>query len=212
MKKQPGFILLLIVFACFITSCAVFAQSQGASYIETGKEMLGQHKFEEALAQFNKAVAENPQNVEAIFLKGTALYWLKRYPEADKAFDDASKLNNQHYLIWYFKGKSANAQGNSKDALAYYEKSIECNGLFKDAWFDKGLILYSKEEYHSAASCMGRVIHLDNTDGRAYCIAGMCHYWLGDMEQARDYITKGLSLNPGWKDNIPEKIRKAVGL
>jgi tetratricopeptide (TPR) repeat protein len=200
--------LLLFIMIC---SAGVFAQN-AIPHIDAGKELMGQHKYEEALVCFNRALSEDPKNVEAMFCKGTALYWLKRYPEADKVFDDTLKLNDRHFLVWYYRGKSANAQGFHKDALAYYERSIECNPQFKDSWFDKGLILYTMEEYHSAASCMGRVINLDNTDGRAYCVAGMCHYWMGNMDQAKEYITKGLSLNPAWKDNIPERIRKGVGL
>jgi len=181
-------------------------------FIEAGKELMGQQKYEEALQQFNKAVMTNSKSVQAHFYRGAALYWLKRYGEADKALDKALKLNNEHYLIWYYKGKVANGRNSYKEALGCFEKSIECNHRFKDAWFEKGLILYAMKQHRACIASMGRVINLDKADGRAYCLIGMSYFWLGEMEQANEYIRKGLSIEPTYKDRIPARIKRTLGI
>ncbi|MCD4783549.1 MAG: tetratricopeptide repeat protein [Candidatus Eremiobacteraeota bacterium] len=206
-------LLLFFTLSSIFLPISLYAQeSEGFGDIEAGINLMGQHEYEKALEHFNKAVRANPKNPRAHFFQATALYWLKRYQEADTALDKARRYNDQNYLIWYYKGKVANAQKRYKTALAYFEKSIEYNPVYKESWFEKGLILFGMKQYRACIGTMGRVIGLDNTDGRAYCIMGMAYFWLGDMQKSKSYISKGLSLNPSYKDKIPDRIKKAVGL
>ena len=207
------FISFCVLFLMAAIHSPSYSQSMDfANHILAGKELMGQHKYEEALASFKKAIALNPKSAEGYFYKANALYWMKSYKEADSAIQEALKRNDQYYMIWYYKGKITNARGNYKEALAYFEKTLEKNHLFKDAWFEKGLILYGMKQYRACIGSMGKVINLDSSEGRAYCISGMSYYWLGNMEQARNYITKGLSISPSYKEKIPDRIRKGVGL
>lgn len=205
-------IALTLLFPVLAGSTARAQNMESLNLIEEGKELLGKEQYEQALYKFNRAVSLDPQSPKGHFYRGAALYWLKRYPEADKSLDEALKIDNRHYLIWYYKAKVTNARGDAKQALGYFEKSIENNTQFKDAWFEKGLILYAMKQYRPCASCMGRVVNLDTSDGRAYCILGMCQFWIGDMALARSYIEKGLLLNPAYREKIPDRIKKGLGL
>ena len=207
------FVLVAIAVIILSASLPAFAQTEDfAGCIASGKEMMGQHKYEEALSFFKKAVALDPKSAEGYYFEATALYWLERYKEADRSIEEAIKRNNQHYLIWYYRGKISLAMEAPKDALGYFEKSIECNHLYKDSWFEKGMVLYGMKQYGGCIGSMGKVINLDSTDGRAWCIAGMAYFWLGNMDQSKYYITKGLSVTPSYREKIPERILKGVGL
>jgi len=209
--KKPLSILIIILFIVFLPVSSFSQESDASADIEAGIELMGHHKYEEALVHFNSALRANPKNPRAHFFRGTALYWLKRYKEAESALDEARKYNEENYLIWYYKGKVSNAQKRYKSALFFFEKSIEYNPVYKESWFEKGLILYGMKQYRACIGSMGKVINLDNMDARAYCITGMAYFWLGDMQKSRSYISKGLSIDPSYKDKIPDRIKKAVG-
>lgn len=216
MRKPAAIIIffaVLVSILFFFSAQKIEAQiTEAVEYVEQGKQLMGTNQYEEALNMFNRAAALEPDSPVPHFYRGAALYWLERYNESASALDQALKLDANNYLIWYYRGKTANAQKDYKTALGCFEKSIENNYQFKEAWFDKGLILYAMEQYRSCISSMGRVVSLDSSDGRAYCVIGMSYFWLGDMAMARQYIDKGLSLNPSYREKIPERIRKGVDL
>ena len=65
------------------------------------QQTAGHVSHSELLQVFGKAIEINPQDADAWYNKGVALYNLGRYEEAIKAYDEAIKLNPQDTDAWY---------------------------------------------------------------------------------------------------------------
>jgi KaiC/GvpD/RAD55 family RecA-like ATPase/photosystem II stability/assembly factor-like uncharacterized protein len=78
-----------------------------------------------ALEKCQKRIEKNPDDVDALFLKGLCLARLERYEEAVVALNDATKLNFEYPGLWVVKGKVYSRLGNEKMASLSLQRGIE---------------------------------------------------------------------------------------
>jgi KaiC/GvpD/RAD55 family RecA-like ATPase/uncharacterized OB-fold protein len=78
-----------------------------------------------ALEKSQKRIEKNPDDVDALFVKGLCLARLERYEEAVVALNDATKLNFEYPGLWIVKGKVYSRLGNEKMASLSIHRGIE---------------------------------------------------------------------------------------
>jgi tetratricopeptide (TPR) repeat protein len=71
------------------------------------------------------------------------------------------------------------------EAIASYDKAIEADPKYADAYFNKGLILDNQEKYHEAISLYNNAIEADPKYARAYFSKGLI---LDDQEKYDEAI------------------------
>jgi tetratricopeptide (TPR) repeat protein len=59
------------------------------------------------------------------FDKGLELYWIGKYEESVKAFDEALKIEPNNYDTWMQKGWALHELGKYKDALEAFNQSLK---------------------------------------------------------------------------------------
>ena len=59
------------------------------------------------------------------FDKGLELYWIGKYEESVKAFDEALKIEPNNYDTWMQKGWALHGLGEYKDALEAFNQSLK---------------------------------------------------------------------------------------
>ena len=79
------------------------------------------------LAAMDKALALNPEHVNAWVNKGVALDALGQTVEALAAYERALALNPEHASAWVNKGVALGALGQTAEALAAYERALALN-------------------------------------------------------------------------------------
>lgn len=145
---------------------------------------------------------------------GVALSMLKNYPEAAAVLkecvasapdftvaymalanavllDKSAELNNER------DGIPASAEIAAKrkyarlqEALSYYDKALELNPRLVYAWFNKGNIFYSIQDFTSAMQCYGEALKLDPSFGQAYYNRGLSYLQAGNKSQAFSDLSK----------------------
>lgn len=68
------------------------SRNNGRAHKILGTVLLARGRREEAVTHFGKALAKNPQDVESLYLRGTANAELKNYTDALRDFDRAAEL------------------------------------------------------------------------------------------------------------------------
>jgi len=65
------------------------------------------------------------------------------------------------YYVIYYKGKALYNQGKYKEAMEIYDRIIEEDEEYIDAWYYKGEILYKENKYEEARNCFKKVLEFD---------------------------------------------------
>src|SRR5262245_47284500 len=77
-----------------------------AQLVARGAALFEERRFEEALAQFERAVAADPGHAPAHFWRGKTCCEIDRYDEAIAALDEALRLEPNHGEAHYWHGLS----------------------------------------------------------------------------------------------------------
>jgi len=78
---------------------------------------------------------------------------------------------------WYFKGIYYNAINEKSKALECFNKAIQSDYSFLDAYMDKGQVLYDQKKYAEAISVFQLALKVSAAYADAY-------YWLGKCQEA----------------------------
>ncbi len=115
----------------------------------------------EALARFEAALKQNPQDYQAENGRGVALGNLGRLEEALAAFDKAIKINPNFAAAWNGKGITLGKLKRHEEALAAFEKAIKIDPSFAAAWNGKGIALGSLGRDEEALTAFEKAIAIN---------------------------------------------------
>jgi len=91
---------------------------RAAVFVETGR-------YQEALADCDRALSIDRNYADAWSKKALALYHLERHEDAVLASTRATMLNGNDASAWYIKGVCLDELGRSDEAQEAYGKSLE---------------------------------------------------------------------------------------
>jgi tetratricopeptide (TPR) repeat protein len=106
-------------------------------YVEQGKALYFENRYEEAIACYDKALQTEPENAKAWFSRGAALVKLQKWEEALVAYDRAIAIKSDFPEAWFGRGTVLTKQSNLQAAIAAFDQAIQINPELVLAWFGK---------------------------------------------------------------------------
>jgi tetratricopeptide (TPR) repeat protein len=94
------------------------------SLVSKGQSLLNEDKTEEAIACFDEALSQNPNDTDALVKKGAALEKLRKLPEAIECYDRAIALDNSLTIAYLHKGGLYNRMERFSEAVDCYEQAL----------------------------------------------------------------------------------------
>jgi serine/threonine protein kinase/Flp pilus assembly protein TadD len=140
---------------------------------------VGQGQYADAIAVLRRSIAVRP-TATAFTDLGNAYFYLRRYDEADLAYEQAVKLDQADSLLWWNLGDG------------YY--------------YSPGKRAQSAGAYKRAVSLAEERLRVNPKDADALGILTICHAMLGEKKPALESLRKGLQLTPA----DPELLFKAA--
>jgi len=129
-----------------------------------------QHKFNQAIIAYDKAIGLDPKYVAAWFNRGFALVSEGRPDDAIVYFNNAIELDPKNVESWFGKGSafskmvSQSEKGYAKDfydeAIHAFDKAVEFDPLYYRGWHEKGRILFEEGHYNEAIKAWDKVIDI----------------------------------------------------
>lgn len=113
-------------------------------YMNQGKLLLGQEKYNEAIVFFEKAEALDNLCIDVYVYKGICFANLDKTEDAKNEFVKALKINKKEGIVYFHLGNIEILQGNKAKGIEYYNNAI-ANG-FDDAQVYFSLGLMNEEE------------------------------------------------------------------
>ena len=139
--------------------------SQG--YATRGQVFAKSGKNEEALAEFDRALAIDPYNVQALYGRGLIYQAEKQYQQAIEDFTAANGLTPQKVEPLLGRATSYLALDKAKEAAADLDEAIQADPNSAPAWSARGQAYERLGDKAKAAASYGRAIALRPRDDAA---------------------------------------------
>ena len=113
-------------------------------------------------------------------------------------FAASVNLFSQTAEEWKKLGNIELESDNYKKAIEYYQKALEVDSNYFDAYFNIGLSFYYMQELDKAIEFSNKAITIQDTIADTYLVLGRIYVEKGQFEEAMQYIEKAAQLGDTW--------------
>lgn len=176
-------------------------------YYKRGVAFAKMSRQEEAIADFSKAAALNPEDAN-IYYNRAKSYRILGYEEmAISDFSEAVRLDPGFADAFYFRGNVLRDQQKDSAAIADYDRVIQLKPGHVDAYINRGISNGRLGRYEAALADYDKAISLDSSQSNAYNNRGTAAYDLGKIKESIADYDKALRLKP---DHIEALYNRAL--
>ena len=167
-------------------------------YLKKGNEKYKASELEEAINYYTKAIEINTNFTEAYLNRAKAELGSLKFAEALKDYDITIKLSPEGYPEAYFNKALLISliSRNDKTGLQLYNKAIELNPKYIEAYYWRGKTKDNLEDYQGAITDFLKVIELNQTYEDIHLTIGQVKVKLKDYEGAATDFNKAIEINP----------------
>ena len=117
--------------------------------------------FEQAKADYNKAIEINPEYGNAYNNRGNIRAEQADYKGAIKDYNKAIELNSQFVEAYCNRGIAKENLGDHSEALEDFDRAIELNSEYIDGYLRRGMLRQDSGDYAGAIRDFDRVIEIE---------------------------------------------------
>lgn len=165
-------------------------------YNDRGLAYHNLNDYENALADFDRAIGVDPKNAWAHCNRGVMLTELERCQEALEAFNTAIETDATEPEFLWRMARAARALGNHDGAIKLLDIAIKANPRDPDFLIDKSKCYAELGKREEAIELMNAAINIDPNDARVFNEVGMIGFDLESYPFARAQFEKAVELAP----------------
>jgi tetratricopeptide (TPR) repeat protein len=148
-----------------------------------------QNHFDEAVDEYQKAIALNPNAPDLHYRLGRALLLRSHsnaaLKQAGEAFQAELKLNPEDAACEFQLGQIAGVQNRVDEARSHFEKALALSPAFPEAMVALGKIDAQAKQYDRAISLLKHAIEMQPANESAHYALMMAYRDSGQMEKAK---------------------------
>ncbi|MEG3975720.1 tetratricopeptide repeat protein [Microcoleus sp. herbarium8] len=170
-----------------------------AAWRKKGDAHSGLKQYGFALDAYERAIEkaekQNQKDFALYWLKGLALYQLKRDPEAIIAYTKSIEIQ-PHPYAYNNRGLVYRDKGDNDNALKDYTEAIKLDPKNAVPYSNRGKVYLDKGDKDNAFKDFNEVIKLDPKDATAYSNRGKVYLDKGDKDNAFKDFNEVIKLDP----------------
>lgn len=152
--------------------------------------------LEAALAEIDRTLAKVPESKDALLLKGDLLQALKRVPEAEKAFQEASRVAPNSLAALLKLTSIQLDSGKIGEANTTLEKARKIAPQNLLVQYTQALVEFRQGSLEKARDSLQQVLRSAPGNQPANLLAGIVAHELGDFQLAQNHLGKVLAVAP----------------
>ncbi len=192
----------------FLVVCALVGFSCGGNVSGKADALFEKGSYEEAIAEYDKLLANNPTDFGTLYNRGRAYEELKKFDQAEADFLQVIKLDEKNQVarlslskLHYQKEQYPKALLWAQQVLEINENSAQAHFLIARAKHQLGYVDGAMESYSLA-------IKLDNNYGEAYLYRGALKIHKKQSRSACEDFIKAEALEVAEATDIRKKYCK----
>ena len=165
---------------------------------EQGNLWVAGSDYEEAITSYDNALEIKPDNHEAWYNRGIALFNLGRIEEAIASYDQALKIKPDDADAWYNRGIALDDLGRIEEAITSYDQALKIKPDDADAWCFRGITLGNLGRIEEAIASFDHALKIkpDDDNHKAWNNRGVMLGKLGRYEEAITSHDNALKIKP----------------
>lgn len=151
-----------------------------------------------AIRQLNEVIKFLPKidRIDPYFDLADAYAEIEDYENAKTIYEKILEIDPTNPGAYYGIAYSNELlKGDIKESLYGYEKAIELDRNYKEAYYYAATIYGDLGDYGKAVEYLKRVLEIDPKDYIAYNDLGSIYETLGNYDKALKYLNKGININ-----------------
>ena len=161
-----------------------------------GLSLLGSHRGDEALACFDRLLAQYPNVVEIISARAIALADLGRFSDALSSYDRAIAIRPDYVDAHYNRALVLERLGRPEEALQGCERAIALSPSHLNALTNRSALLSALGRYGEAMASADAALIIKPDHAEALNNRGSALHRLGRTEEALTSYTHALAIRP----------------
>jgi tetratricopeptide (TPR) repeat protein len=172
----------------------------GASHYNRGVELAEKGFLDEAIAEFRRAIAIDPNHAAAHDHLGIALFDQKKVDEAVACYRKSIELDAKRATAHNNLGYALRTQGRLDEAIACYKRAIELAPKYVKAHRNLGFALQAQGKLGEAIACIKEVVEIDpgavSNNHLAWLLVSCPEPQFRDAPQAVKLAKRAVELGP----------------
>jgi tetratricopeptide (TPR) repeat protein len=153
-------------------------------------------RYDDALADFSRAIELDPKRIWAIAHRGATYREMKRYDDALADLNRAIELDPKRIWAIADRGATYREMERYADALADFSRAIELDPTADWAFAARGATYRLVERYDDALADFSRAIELDPSAGWAFADRGETYRLVERYDDALADFSRAIELDP----------------
>ena len=159
--------------------------ADAADLVTSGNILLNGRKFDDAIANFTKAISTDPKNVIAFADRGIAYFYKKDAAAAEKDFAAAEAIDPKNSVLLRGRAMMAAQNGDTLGAIQLYSKSLESEPGNSFALLHRALAYLTNEQDELALKDISQILSSDPKDLGALVERAYIYLDRGDYDSAK---------------------------
>jgi len=164
--------------------------------IKRGLSLTTEGSYDEAIHEFNNAIALDPNNAAAYFHRGNAHADKGDRDEAIADFTTTIELDPTLPNPYFNRGLVYAEKADLAQAIADFTKTVELDPRNAASYYNRGLAYGMKGEPDRAIADCTRAIELEPTYAKSYKTRGISYSLEGESARAIADFSKAIDLDP----------------
>lgn len=172
----------------------LFSSPPANIHLGEGTKHYDNGEYEQAIAEFKKAIKIRPDFYQAYHNLGLAYASLNQYQEAKNSFEKTIQINPDSAETYKSLGKVCIALQKYEDGLSYYTKYIKLNPNDDQVYFDIGMIYNAQGNTEQMIHYFEEAVRVNPNFAEAYSGLGGTYLHLKQYNKARENLQKAKDL------------------
>jgi tetratricopeptide (TPR) repeat protein len=167
-------------------------------YLKTGNAYAKKGQYDQAIADFTKALEINPWYADAYSNRGVAYLHKGQYDRAIADYTKALEINPRYAEACFNRGNLYYKKGQYDKAIADFTKAVELNPRYAEAYSNRGVAYDDTGQYDKAIADYTKALEINPRYASAYAYnnRGVAYLHNGQYNKAIADFNKALEINP----------------
>ena len=208
LRKSPIRKQMLFGFFFFLITMSVMLQiisvgscitAERYSYISSiGLFLMAYHLLDFIIKKNRKIIFIILFSLTTLVYSAQTLDRIAVWNNSEVLFNDVIEKYPDVYLIYWMRGNYEKSIGNMQKAYEDYNKTINLNSIYEDAYYNRGVILDQSGDPKSAITDYNQAIKLKPDYPEAYNNRGWANFEVHDSVAAMADFNKAIKLKPDY--------------